>query len=170
MHSSSIVHLVLASQPVLSISVAVRVAASSAHPQSWLRSVPVGAQEGAPQHKQVPGTVPHPPGATGGDTAFTLSPQPLASRINAAWPAPRAPGVDGDLAGLPQGEGLPGVHREYSGCSPAVGKTSQRICREQSNSYPKHKGDGEEKKPVQTRRGRHSVKRPSRQGGSWART
>lgn len=55
MHSSSIVHLVLASQPVLSISVAVRVAASSAHPRSWLRSVPVGAQEGAPSTSKYEG-------------------------------------------------------------------------------------------------------------------
>ena len=68
--------------------------------------------------------------------AFTLSPQPLARRINAAWPAPRALGVEGDLAGLPQGEGLPDMHREYSGCSPAAGRTRQGVWREQSNSCP----------------------------------
>lgn len=61
MHSSSIVHLVLASYPALPISVAVQVAATSARPQSQLRSVPASAQEGAPQCKQVRGTVPHTP-------------------------------------------------------------------------------------------------------------
>lgn len=111
-HSSSIVHLVLASHSLLSISVVVRVAATSAHPRCWLRSVPVGAQEGAPQDKQVGGTIPPTPGATRGKMAFIFSPQPLASGINAAWPALRAPVMEGALAGLPQGEGLSDVHWE----------------------------------------------------------
>lgn len=154
MHSSSIVHLVLASQPVLSISVAVR----------WQRPLPT-------------------PGPGSGLSLWVLRKVPPAQASTRDCPAPprchrRGHGFHivspttckQDKHCLASSEGLPGVHQEYSGCSLAVGNTSQRICREQSNSYPKHKGDGEEKKPVQTRRGRRSVKRLSRQGGSWART
>lgn len=115
MNSSSTVHLVLASHPVLSVSVAVRVAVASAHPWSWLRSVPEGAQEGAPQCKQGRDCLSHPRCHKRGDGFHIVSPT-TCKRDKHRWAAPRAPSVEGDLAGLPQGKGLPYVHQEYSGC------------------------------------------------------
>lgn len=134
-------------------------------PQSWLSSVPAGAWEGGPSVSGRDGPS-HPRcHKRGGDVH--IAPQPLASVINAACPAPRAPSTEGDLGlplgqGVPRGEGLPDVHWEHTSC----GKDMSALLERAKQQLPRYRGDREEKKHVQTQRGGHRAKPLSRVEGA----